>query len=420
METRQDVRTDVPATLDELIAAARQSMEEAGYTPSTRSRYGEVWSAVKRFALTVEKTDHFSVDLIERYLTHRGYPPGGWPHPMPPRLQQDLSALRLLTEFQVRGRIQPKQCVDRRLSLPAHLLQALTDYEQECICAGNRPATLRTRRQYLLAFLVFLHRAGVEHLSSVRPAQLSDFLLAQHQHCPGAVAPIITALRSFLRHLQRRGILGDDVAATLPKFPGYKLAKIPSVWSAEEVEKLLAQVDRGSPQGKRDYAILLLAAHLGMRVGDIVRLRLEHLCWEEKRIELTQSKTGRPLVLPLTEEVGWALIDYLRHRPSSVPHREVFLWCHPPFRPFAHGNNLQCLITKYRRQAGIAVPPRRPGGLHVLRHSLATRLLKAGTPLTTIGDILGHASSESTRIYTKVDLPQLQICPLDPEEVHHA
>jgi len=199
METRQDVRTDVPATLDELIAAARQRMEEAGYTPSTRSRYGEVWSAVKRFALTVEKTDHFSVDLIERYLTHRGYPPGGWPHPMPPRLQQDLSALRLLTEFQVRGRIQPKQCVDRRLSLPAHLLQALTDYEQECICAGNRPATLRTRRQYLLTFLVFLHRAGVEHLSSVRPAQLSDFLLAQHQHCPGAVAPIITALRSFLR-----------------------------------------------------------------------------------------------------------------------------------------------------------------------------------------------------------------------------
>jgi len=420
METPQDVQTEAPGTLDELIRAARRRMEEAGYTPGTRTRYGEVWSALKRFALTVEKTDHFSVDLIERYLAHRGYPPGGWPHPMPPRLQQDLSALRLLTEFQVRGCIQPKQSVDRRLSLPAHFRQALTEYEQECICAGQRPATLRNRRQHLPAFLLFLHRAGVEHLSQVRPVHLSDFLLAQRHHSPGPVALIIGILRSFLRHLHRRGILEDDVSATLPKVPGYKHAKIPSVWSAEEVEKVLAQVDRGSPQGKRDYAILLLAARLGMRVGDIRLLRLEHLHWEERRIELIQSKTGRPLVLPLIEEVGRALIDYLRHRPSFVPHREVFLWCRPPFSPFGHANNLQYLITKYRRQAGIAVPPRRPGGLHMLRHSLATRLLKAETPLTTISDILGHASSESTRIYTKVDLPQLQTCALDPEEVHHA
>jgi site-specific recombinase XerD len=420
METRRYAQAEVPATLDELITAARQRMEAAGYTPSTRTRYGEVWTALKRFALAVEKTHHFSVDLIERYLTHRGYPPGGWPHPMPPRLQQDLSALRLLTEFQVRGCIQPKQCIDRRLSLPAHFLQALTDYEQECICAGNRPTTLRTRRQYLVAFLVFLHRAGVAHLSLVRPVHLSDFLLAQHHHCPGPVALIITVLRSFLRHLHRRGTLPDDMAATLPKLPGYKLAKIPSVWSAEEVEGLLAQVDRGSPQGKRDYAILLLAARLGIRVSDIRGLRLEHLHWDERRIELVQAKTGRPLVLPLTEEVGWALIEYLRHRPSFVAHREVFLWCKPPFRPFGHDNNLQYLVTKYRRQAGIAVPPRRAGGMHVLRHSLATRLLKVGTPLTTISDILGHASSESTLIYTKVDLPQLQTCALDPEEVHHA
>ena len=420
METRQDVQAEVPAALDELIAAAGQRMEEAGYSASTRSRYRDVWLTLKRFALRVEKTDRFSVDLMERYLTHRGCPPGGWPHPMPPSVQQDLSALRLLAEFRVRGRIQPKQCIDRRLSLPTHFRQALAEYERECICAGQRPTTLRNRRQHLPAFLLFLHRAGVEHLSQVRPAHLSDFLLSQGHHSPGPMSLIISILRSFLRHLQRCGILGDDVAATLPKVPGYKLARIPSVWSAEEVEMMLAQVDRGSPQGKRDYAILLLAARFGMRVSDIIRLRLEHLHWDERRIELVQSKTGRPLVLPLTEEVGWALIDHLRHRPPAVAHREVFLWCRPPFCPFGHANNLQYLITKYRRQAGIAVPPRRPGGLHMLRHSLATRLLKAGTPLTTIRDILGHASCESTRIYTKVDLPQLQTCALDPEEVHHA
>lgn len=420
METRRDVPPEAAARLDELIAAARRRIEEAGYSPSTQSRYQDVWLALQRFALRVEQTDEFSVDLVERYLAHRGFPPGGWPHPIPPRLGQDLCALRLLVELQVMGCIQPKQSADRRLSLPAHLLQALSEYEQECLCAGNLPTTLRTRRHYLLAFLVFLHRGGVQQLSQVRPVHLSDFLLAQRSRCPGPVALIITVLRSFLRHLQRRGILLDDVAATLPKLPGYKLAKIPAAWSAEEVERLLAQVDRGSPQGKRDYAILLLAARLGIRVSDIRQLRLEHLHWEERRLELVQAKTGRPLVLPLTDEVGWALIEYLHHRPSFAAHREVFLWCKPPFRPFGHDNDLQYLITKYRRQAGIAVPPRRPGGMHMLRHSLATRLLKVGTPLTTISDILGHASSESTLIYTKVDLSQLQTCALDPEEVPHA
>jgi len=419
METRQDVHPDAAARLDELIAAAHQRMEEAGYSQSTRSRYGDVWTALKRFALKTEETDHFSVDVIERYLSHR-YPPGAWPHPMPPHLQQDLAALRLLTEFRARGCIQPRRSVDRRLSLPAHYRQVLSEYERDCVCAGQRPATLRMRRQYLPGFMLWLHRAGLEHLSEIRPVHLSDYLLSQHYHSPSTLTTLISVLRSFLRHLSRTGMLRDDVATTLPKLPGYKHAKIPTVWSEEEVERLLAQVDRGSPQGKRDYAILLLAARLGMRVGDLIRLQLDHLRWEERRIEFVQSKTGRPLVLPLTEEVGWALIDCLRHRPPGVAHREIFLWCHPPFCPFAHGNNLQYLITKYRRQAGIAVPPRRPGGLHVLRHSLATRLLKAGTPMTTIRDVLGHASVESTRIYTKVDLPQLKTCPLDPEEGHDA
>jgi len=419
METRQDVQPAASATLDELIAAAHQRVKEAGYSPSTRHRYGGVWSAVKRFALEVERTDRFSVDLAERFLSHRGYPSDGHPA-VPTHFRHDLAALRLLTELHARGCIQPKQSVDRRLSLTVHFQQVLADYDEEGRCAGRRPATLRNRRQHLTTFLLFLPGIGVDHVSQIRPAHLSDFLLAQRHHAPGALTLIISILRSFSRHLHRHGLLHDDVAASLPKLPGYKHARIPTVWSEEEIEKLLAQVDRGSPQGQRDYAILLLAARLGMRVGDITRLRLESLHWDERRIELVQSKTGRPLALPLTEEVGWALIDYLRHRPPGVAHREVFLWCKPPFCPFAHASNLQYIITKYRRRAGIAVIPERHGGLHVLRHSLATRLLKAGTPLTTIADILGHASSESTRIYAKVDLPRLQTCPLDPEEVHHA
>jgi len=419
MERSPDESAKSCQSLAELIAGARRQMEETGYSPSTRSRYGDVWGSLRRFAHKVEKTDRFSVELTERFLL-RQYPPDTYPHPMPPRLQQDLAALRLLTEFHVRGRIKPRRCPDRRLLLPVHFQEVLAEYERHCLCAGQHPATVRSRRQHLTTLLLLLQGAGIERLSQIRPTHISDFIVSQRHLCPSSMGLVLTVVRCFLRYLQQCGILQDDVATTVPKSYQCSHAKIPIVWSTDEVEALLAQVDRGSPQGKRDYAILLLAARLGMRVGDIVRLRLEHLRWDEKRIEFSQSKTRQPLVLPLSEEIGWGLIDYLRHGRPSVAHREVFLWCKPPFCPFAHGSNLQYLLTRYRRQAGIAVAPRRPGGLHTLRHSLASRLLQAGTPLTTIADVLGHRSSESTYIYTKVNLPQLQTCALDPEEVHHA
>lgn len=332
-------------SLDEVIVNAQRSMEERGYTAKTRERYGEVWSSVRRFARTVEKTDAFSVDLVERFLAQKWSPPEHYPHPMPPRLQQDLSALRLLVESAACGHIGPKRCADRRLSLSAEFGEALAAYEQHCCCAGRRPATVKMRRRHLVTLLLFLQQASVCHLSEIRPVHVSDFILSQRHHAPSAVGGILTVVRCFLRYLQQCHILHEDVAATTPRSCRCQHAKLPSVWSAEEVERLLAQADRGSPRGKRDHAILLLAARLGVRVGDIVGLRLEHSRWDEGRIEFSQSKTGRPLVLPLSEELGWALIDYLRNGRPAVAHREVFLRHNAPFAPFAHGSNLQYLIV---------------------------------------------------------------------------
>jgi integrase len=192
------------------------------------------------------------------------------------------------------------------------------------------------------------------------------------------------------------------------------------VWSQRQVAALLAAVDRSSPCGKRDYAILLLAARLGMRASDIRGLCLDHLLWDQARIEMSQTKGGGRLSLPLTEEVGAALIDYLRHGRPPTHYREVFLRVNAPFQPFAGDNNLHYIITTYRQRAGIALPAQSRRGLHSLRHSVASRLLETGTSLETISSILGHLSPESTRIYTKVDIEALRSAALDPEEVAHA
>src|SRR5437762_6470606 len=156
-----------------------------------------------------------------------------------------------------------------------------------------------------------------------------------------------------------------------------------------------------------------------MRVGYNRTLKLDQLHWEDSTIEITQSKTGTPLRLPLTNEVGEALIDYLKSARPQTAHREVFLKANPPFDPF-RGNNLHHIVTYWRLLGGIRFRTVQKRGFHSLRHTLATRLLEKDTPLTTIAEILGHSSLESTRIYAKADVEALRTVALDPEEVTHA
>ena len=197
-------------------------------------------------------------------------------------------------------------------------------------------------------------------------------------------------------------------------------AHIPTVWRTEEVKALLNAVDRSSPQGKRDYAILLLACRLGLRASDIRTLRLDNIRWEHARIEFTQSKTGTPVCLPLSEEVGQAVIDYLRDGRPVTSHREVFLRAMPPLVPFSTANSLYHIITFYRRRAGISPTTHSRKGMHALRHTVATRLLEVDTPLEVISDIMGHLSPNSTRLYTKVDIEALRTAALDPEDLSYA
>jgi integrase len=259
----------------------------------------------------------------------------------------------------------------------------------------------------------------VQTLSQLSAEDICAFLSSQSHLKPITVARVISDLRSFLRFLTMRGITHRDFSAGLPKVRVQRDAQIPSVWPPELIEKLLQAVDRSSPRGKRDYAILLLACRLGLRVGDIRTLQLDDLNWSESRITITQSKTHAPLYLPLTEDVGQALIDYLKSGRPETGRREVFLKLQSPIGPFAQNNNLHQIVAYWRRLAGIFFQSPRRCGLHSLRHSLATRLLREGRPLETISSIMGHETSESTRIYAKADVEGLRSAALDPEEVAH-
>ena len=183
--------------------------------------------------------------------------------------------------------------------------------------------------------------------------------------------------------------------------------------------QLLNAVDRSSPRGKRDYAILLLACRLGLRMSDIRSLTLDHINWETETISITQVKTKNPLCLPLTNEVGNALIDCIKFGRPETNYREIFLRLTSPFTPFSD-HSLYAIVTYWRELAGIQFRRKQHQGLQSLRHSLATYLLENNTPFPVIADILGHASMSTTLIYAKASVESLREVALSITEVCHA
>jgi len=175
-------------------------------------------------------------------------------------------------------------------------------------------------------------------------------------------------------------------------------------------------VDRSSPKGKRDYAILLLAARLGLRTSDVCGLKFREIDWEHNRISIIQEKTGEPLDLPLLPEVGEAVIDYIKYgRPVSVlPY--IFLNVNSPYDRL-NRSTLHSIVCQYMRRAGITFEKERHHGPHALRHSLAALLLEKKTPLPVISEVLGHRNTESTRYYLRIDINSMKQCMLDVPSV---
>ena len=191
-----------------------------------------------------------------------------------------------------------------------------------------------------------------------------------------------------------------------------KQTRIPSVWPADDLKKLISAIDRGNPMGKRDYAMILLASRLGLRISDIKQLTFENFHWDNKQLVFVQSKTRTIVCLPLVQDVGWAVIDYLKYGRPNVKASHVFVRHLAPFLPFSEDDHLSQIIVKYMRLAHIPVSSKRKVGMHSLRHTLASLLVENDTPLPVISDILGHVDTQSTAVYLKVDIKKLKECPL--------
>ena len=262
-------------------------------------------------------------------------------------------------------------------------------------------------------FLAFTGMRG--GLAALDAAVIGTFVAALAGYQAKTVEQKLCAIRSLLRFVSSQGLVDAAVLGAVPKARSARQARIPSVWDPADVTKILAAIDRGSPCGKRDYAMILLVCRLGLRSIDVKRLTFADVDWPGNRLSVVQAKTGRRVQLPLLKDVGWAIIDYARHGRPASDCPEVFLRHTAPIGPFTDQNHLYDILVKHARIAHVGLGEKRRHGMHSLRHTLATRLLEIGTPIEQIADILGHQRVASTGVYLKSSLHLLSACALDPD-----
>ena len=406
--------------LEPLCQAAAHELLMRSYAIRTVNRYMRVWEQLADFARAEGGPAVYSRDLALRFEQAFGLRDGEVLVAGQRWRRHLVYAIKVLDDFARNGTITRFTVETTGLRVPVGMHKALREYEQYARERRHlRSTSLAERMHNIAVFLDFLRTRGLESLDTLQAEDLRAFVRSRTAWKPGTVARVSSGLRQFLQYLFMRDILPRDLSTAIPTIRLASNATVPSVWEPELVERLLAVVDRSSPKGKRDYAILLLAARLGLRLGDIKRLTLDHLHWATATLEIVQNKTGEPLVLPLTEEVGTALIDYLRAGRPPVAHRHLFTNLTPPFEPICERDRLYRVVAFWRELAGIKFRTPQRQGLHSLRHTLATRLLGAQTPFPVISAVLGHASPATTFIYAKADVEMLRIAAIDPEEVRH-
>lgn len=282
--------------------------------------------------------------------------------------------------------------------------EAQQSYAKELEGKGNKGRTTKQQMQYVGRFLEKLSDRGLESLERLGTSLLVDIL--SENGCPSGY---LTTVRSFIAFLYRNGHIDRDMSLLVPKQK--RPRPLPSVYTGEEIGWMLEAVDTGTAAGKRNYAVLMLAIHLGLRNSDVTNFSLSDIDWDRNSIHIVQVKTGSPLTLPFDSEVGAALEDYIANARPDTGSDKVILPVVAPYFPISRNATYQ-LVDKYIGVAGIDKAGRKSGP-HALRMSFATALVEGGTPYTVVTKALGHDGFGSADRYVRLDVAMLRRCAIE-------
>lgn len=397
--------------LNELSIATRKNLKSLGYGDRTIYMVNSIWRDLDQFLGNRSKAPFLPIYGLE-YLHERI----GYPECLQRKLTPDerdyIRAVRMLTSFQESGEV-PKALRRNRSEWYEPVRDIRNQYIQHCEEIYKTHATQRSRiaaADRFMRIVVVNKQTAWEKISA---KTISEYTIGLAEYSKATVEVHLRGLRFFLRFLYEQGITKQDHTASVPKMCCSTGERIPHMLSTEQVNTLLKSIDRGNPVGKRNYAIIIMAACLGMRDSDITNLKFENINWERSEISFFQKKTNRFLALPLLPVVGEAIIDYLRNGRPQTDSKYVFVKHRPPFQQTVSFYSVMRIVLE---NSGVKLAENFPKGLHILRHSLASELIRQGESYNTVSTILGHASIGSTNAYTHIDIDGLFKCALELTE----
>ena len=402
--------------LPDLISGLEQELLRLGYTKGSMTFYRRRWNQLMAYAQDRGEcyyTEQLGMDFLKEFF---GITQEDFSRTLPQAETQEIRVIRMVGDFQLHHAVLRRYLKHKEILTTPFFVDIRSRFQSSCEKKGYSQVTTEHYVKQSSYLMDYLAAQGMDDFTEVTLDTVNAYIRTLAGFSYKTVEQHICSLRAFFRFLYQEGTVPDDLTAKMPMVKARKQTAIPSVWTHEELKQLIGAIDRGSPKGRRDYAIILIACRLGLRCTDIKNLCFENFNWAEKKLCFTQSKTGQPIELPLVPDVGWAVIDYLKYGRPKVDSSRIFVRHMAPFLPFAEGDHLDQLIRAYMVKAHIPMRGKHRG-MHSLRHTMASVLLEKDTPLPVISDIIGHLDTNYTAIYLKVDMERLAECPLDFEEV---
>lgn len=398
--------------LEELLKDLQQELLRLGYTKGSMNFYRNRWKKIMDFAKEqneVYYSEELGISFVEKnyQIFEKDFD-----KTLSQKDTQELRIIRMIGDFQLHHTVLRRYYKHKELLTNSYYIEISKNFKEYCEQKNYSKVTIDHYLKESERFMDYLVSQGIHDCHDITVNIINGYIKTLAGYTYKTVERNICSIRSFLRYLHEQNILKVDLASKTPMVQARKQTRIPSVWTKEELSKLISAIDRGNPKGKRDYAIILFACILGLRVTDIKNLTFSCFHWEEKKLIFTQSKTREQVVLPIPSEVGWAVIDYLKYGRPKVDSAIVFVRHLAPFLPFSESDHLHQLIQNYMRIAHLPTL-KKHRGMHSLRHTAASRMLEHDTPLAVISDILGHSDADSTAVYLKIDINKLKECCLD-------
>lgn len=403
MEVKTTVST---AELLPLISALKLEMQKKGYSPLSIRGLENVWDALLHYASTIPETA-FDEIFREGFLQAEY----GFRMDLEYTMYRASRALELLKNYIDFGVVTgvPKKQRQEFSNGYRSLITAFADKEARRGLAEGSMKSLWSRLYRLNLF--FLDK-GADTFSMVTRDMINDFIKYLAPYSTTYVSENLRMLRRLCLYAYQNDYHAEDLSGCIPFVKNIRQQRLPAVFTEDEIEKILSSFDRENPMGKRNYAIFLLAARMGLRSCDIKALEFSFINWTEKTLAFTQKKTKKYLTLPLPDDVGWAIIDYLKNGRPISDSKYVFIQHKPPYGQYT---DLRNVLVKQMRKAGIETPANKRIGMHCFRHSLATTMLENGVSLPVISQTLGHADIASTEVYLRINVSQLKLCALEVE-----